>query len=164
MVLNSLVYESYGYASICSVPAEEAVSSSFAFLIGKLGQFANHRFAEEIASLGLRPRHCGVLAMLQSEHPSQLAIAQALKVSNSVVVNMLDELEDLGAVRRVRETADRRRHRIEITEHGRDLSTKAARIVHQLDDELLAPLSATQRDGLRAALRALAAGHGLPGG
>ncbi len=54
----------------------------------------------------------------------------ALGVSNSVVVNMLDELEELGAVRRVRETADRRRHRIELTDHSRELFRKAARIAH----------------------------------
>ncbi len=144
--------------------AEETISSSFAFQIGKLGQYATQRFAEEIAPLGLRPRHCGVLAMLKSDHPDQLSIARALNVSNSVVVNMLDELEDLGAVRRVRETADRRRHRIELTDHGRDLSAKAGRIANELDDELLASLTAVQLRRMREAVRALATSHGLPGG
>jgi len=143
--------------------AEETVSGSFAFLIGKLGQFATQRFAEQIAPLGLRPRHCGVLAMLQRADSAQLNIAAALRVSNSVVVNMLDELEELGAVRRVREV-DRRRHRIELTDHGRTLASEAARISHQLDEELLAPLTAAQVPALRKALASLAAAHGLPGG
>lgn len=144
--------------------AEESVSSSFAFLFGKLGQFATQRFAEQIAPLGLRPRHCGVLALLRADHPSQLTIAGALGVSNSVVVNMLDELEDLGAAHRVRETADRRRHRVELTDHGRALLRKAARIANRLDEELLAPLTAAQVGALRDSLRALAAEHGIPGG
>lgn len=142
--------------------AEETVSGSFAFLIGKLGQFATQRFAEEIAPLGLRPRHCGLLAMLVGENSAQLNIATALKVSNSVVVNMLDELEELGAVRRVREV-DRRRHRIELTEHGRALAAKAARIANDLDEELLAPLTRPQIVALRKSLGSLASGHGVPG-
>lgn len=145
------------------MPAEDPVSSSFAFLIGKLGQYATQRFAEQIAPLGLRPRHCGVLALLHAELPSQLTIATALGVSNSVVVNMLDELEDLGAVRRLRDTADRRRHRIELTDHGRDLVGKADAIAKQLDEELLAPLPATQLKALKRALSGLVAGHGLFG-
>jgi len=144
--------------------AERSLISSAAFLFGKLGQFVTQRFAEQIAPLGLRPRHCGVLALLKDDHPSQLAIAKSLGVSNSVVVNMLDELEDLGAVRRVRETGDRRRHRVEITDHGRTLLKKATRLANKLDEELLSPLTAGQVAQLRDSLRALSAGHGLPGG
>lgn len=143
------------------VSGEARGSSSFAFLLGKAGQFATQRFADQIAPLGLRPRHCGVLAMLQADLPAQLTIATALGVSNSVVVNMLDELEELGAVRRLRDPADRRRHQIELTDLGRELAGKAARIAKQLDDELLAPLDTGQRTALREALRGLAAGHGL---
>jgi len=76
---------------------------------------------------------------------------------------MLDELEDLGAVRRVRETADRRRQRVEVTEHGRALARKVARLAHQLDKNLLAPLDAIQAAALHDALRSLAEHHGLPG-
>jgi len=91
--------------------------------------------------------------MLQGDQLAQLDIASALDVSNSVVVNMLDELEDLGAVRRVRETTDRRRHRIDLTDRGRDL-----------DAELLAPLSKAQASAFREALGTLTVGHDLPGG
>lgn len=146
------------------MPAEESLTSSFAFLLGKLGQVATDRFAQQIAPLGLRPRHCGVLAVVGSGRPAQLDIAAALGVSHSVVVNMLDELEALGAVRRVRETVDRRRQRVELTDHGRTLAVTAARLAHQLDADLLAPLDATQTTALRDALRTLAAHHGLPGG
>ncbi|MCW2631213.1 MAG: putative MarR family transcriptional regulator [Pseudonocardia sp.] len=144
--------------------AEENLTSSFAFQLSKLGQYATDRFAERIAPLGLRPRHCGVLAVLQAGQPAQLDIASALGVSNSVVVNMLDELEDLGAVRRVRETEDRRRQRVELTAHGRTLAGKAARLAHELDTDLLASLGYAQATTLREAFRALAKQHGLPGG
>lgn len=144
--------------------AEETFTSSFAFQVGKLGQYATDRFAERIAPLGLRPRHCGVLGVLRASQPAQLDLASALGVSNSVVVNMLDELEDLGAVRRVRETEDRRRQRVELTDHGRTLARKATWLAHELDEDLLASLDDALAATLREALRTLAKEHGLPGG
>ena len=72
-----------------------------------------------------------------------------------------DILEDLGAVRRLRDPVDRRRHQVELTDLGRGLAGKAARIAKKLDEELLAPLDADQRAALRETLRGLAAGHGL---
>lgn len=146
------------------MPAEESLTSTCAFLLGKVGQFATDRFAERIAPLGLRPRLCGVLGVLRAGQPAQLDLASALGVSNSVVVNMLDELEELGAVRRVRETDDRRRQRVELTDHGRTLARTATRLAHELDVDLLASLDATQTAALRDALRGLAKEHGLPGG
>jgi DNA-binding MarR family transcriptional regulator len=146
------------------MPAEENLTNSFAFQLSKLGQYATDRFAERIAPLGLRPRHCGVLGVLQAGQPAQLDIASALGVSNSVVVNMLDELEDLGAVRRVRETEDRRRQRVELTAHGRTLARKATRLAYELDKDLLASLDDAQATMLREGFRALAKEHGLPGG
>jgi len=144
--------------------AEDTFTSSFAFQVGKLGQFATDRFAERVAPLGLRPRHCGVLGVLRAGQPAQLDLASALGVSNSVVVNMLDELEELGAVRRVRETEDRRRQRVKLTALGRTLARKATRLAHELDRDLLASLDDAQTATLRDAFRALAKEHGLPGG
>lgn len=142
---------------------QQPLTTSLAFQLGKLGQLATARFARKIAPLGLRPRHCGVLDLLQDEQTSQLAIANTLGVSNSVVVNMLDELEEIGAVRRAREPADRRRHRVELTEHGIELSRKATALAHQVDKELLADLSDAQAASLRRTIGALALTQGVPG-
>lgn len=147
--------------------AEAGTASTFAFAVSKLGQHASARFVELLAPLGLRPRHLGVLEMLRADQPAvqaQHTIATAMRVSNSVVVNMLDELEELGAVRRVRESTDRRRQRVELTDHGRALARQAAQLADQLDAELLAPLTATQTAALRGALRTLAVHHGIAGG
>ncbi len=146
------------------MPLEEPIASTFAFALSKLGQFASDRFAERLAPLGLRPRHCRVLELARTDSPVQLDIASAMGVSPSVVVTMLDELEDIGAVRRVRETADRRRQRVELTQRGQTLLRKARLLANQLDDELLASLSPAQRATLRDELHGLATKLELPGG
>ena len=147
------------------MPSQESVTDSLTFLLSKVGQVAAGRFAEQLAPLGLRPRHCAVLELLAAEPHGQLALARTIGVTPSVVVDMLDELEALGAVRRVRDTVDRRRQVIEITDEGRDLSRSAARVAGQVDVDVLGALDPAHLGELRKALARVAAAHRiLPGG
>ncbi|NUW43625.1 MarR family winged helix-turn-helix transcriptional regulator [Nonomuraea rhodomycinica] len=137
------------------------VTDSLAFLLSKLGQATAERFAERLAPLGLRPRHCAVLQLLEGAPLGQLALARTIGVTPSVVVDMLDELEGVGAVRRTRDTADRRRQLVELTDEGRELSLSAARAAAQVDAELLSGLAPDQRSALRRALTAIATAQDL---
>jgi len=143
---------------------EGSLTGNVGFLLGKLGQVASNRFAERLAAIGLRPRHCWLLESLRAAPTNQLDLARRLDVAPSVVVDMVDELERLEAVRRVRDTRDRRRQYVELTATGRTLLGRAARVGRDLDVELLAELSARQRTALRDALGVIAAANGLPTG
>lgn len=142
---------------------QESVTETVVFLLGKLGQAATTRFADALAPLGLRPRHCGVLELLAGGPVAQLDLSRSLGVTPSVIVDMLDELEALGAIRRIRDTADRRRQLIELTPEGRELGRQAAALARRADAELLGTLDAGQTATLREALGHLATAHGLPG-
>jgi DNA-binding MarR family transcriptional regulator len=131
---------------------DDSVASSVAFQLVKLGQQANNRFVDQLAPMGLRPRHCGVLELLRNGPLAQLNLANTLGVAPSVIVDMVDELQDLRAVHRVRGTTDRRRQFIELTAHGRALIRRAANAARELDAELLRELSQEQRAALRASL------------
>jgi DNA-binding MarR family transcriptional regulator len=144
------------------VAAQESVASSVTFLLGKLAGVSTGRFAERIAEFGLRPRHCGVLERLAAAPATQLDLARALGVTPSVVVDMLDELESLDAVRRNRDPADRRRQIVDLTPSGRALIAKAAHAARQVDAELLTNLDPTRRADLLLTLRQLAQENGFP--
>lgn len=126
------------------------------FQLLRLGQVAGHRFVDLLAPLGLRPRHCSVLELLRDGPMAQLELARRVGVAPSVVVDMVDELQDLHAVARVRDPSDRRRQYVQLTAHGRDLLRRAANAAHTLDTDLLRDLDSTQREALRAALRLMA--------
>jgi DNA-binding MarR family transcriptional regulator len=147
--------------SIGGVAKEESVTETLAFLLGKVGQTATARFAERLASSGLRPRHCAVLELLAGGGMAQLELAKAIGVTPSVVVDMLDELEREAAVRRVRDTVDRRRHLIELTPAGDTLRRDAVRLAREIDEELLAGFDADQAAALRNGLRRIAGNTGL---
>jgi DNA-binding MarR family transcriptional regulator len=127
------------------------------FLLGKLGTLAASRFAARLAPRGLTPRHCSVLEFAAAQPLSQLDLAERIGVTPSVVVDMLDELESLGAVRRVPDPADRRRRLVELTPEGDTLRQFAARAAHEVDAELFDPIPSA----VRRSLTELGARHGL---
>src|SRR2546421_4762706 len=97
-----------------------------AFLLAKLGRVALDRFAARLQPLGLRPPHCGLLAVIaQRQDSSQQELGRLLGQAPSGIVAMLDDLERLGAVRRVRDDVDRRRHLLALTPAGRELLARA---------------------------------------
>lgn len=139
---------------------DESVASSVTFQLLRLGQVANLRFVNQLAPLGLRPRHCAVLELLRNGSMAQLELANRLGVAPSVVVDMIDELQELHAVDRVRSTSDRRRQFVELTAHGRSLIRRAANAARALDADLLRDLDSAQSEGLRAGLHQVVEGHG----
>jgi DNA-binding MarR family transcriptional regulator len=145
------------------VAEEKVLTNSAAFLVAKLGEKVTARFADRLAPLGIRPRHCALLAILATGSAPQMDLARGLNVTPSVVVDMVDELEALAAVRRVRDAADRRRQVVELTAPGRRLLTRSAALASELDNELLNSLPSDERGMLLTALRQLGSSHGLPG-
>jgi DNA-binding MarR family transcriptional regulator len=160
---------SFGCLIICgkyhkTITREFSIADRFVFLVGKLGGVATARFAEELAPLGLRPRHCSVLEWLGRAPMSQLDLARRIGVAPSVVVDMVDELERLGAVRRTRDAEDRRRQVVDLTDVGRTLASQAVERAGRLDAELLTGLDAAEVEALCGTLRRLARAAGVAGG
>jgi DNA-binding MarR family transcriptional regulator len=117
------------------------ISQTSGYLLTKLGQVAFESFALKLEPLGLRPKHCGALALLDSvKQPSQQSLGLALGVVPSAVVGVLDDLEELGAISRTPDPDDRRKFRIELTATGRSLLRDATRFANEVDAELLAQL------------------------
>lgn len=65
------------------------------------------------------------------------------------VVVLLNELEGLGLTIRHRDPADRRRHRVQLTNSGREALSDAAHVHADIEEELLQALDADERATLR---------------
>ena len=129
------------------------LTNTAGYMLSKLGQAATEEFAERLRPLGLRPRHCGLLAAIRGmPMTSQLALGQALNVVPSAIVPVIDDLEALGAINRVPDEADRRRYAIQLTPKGAALLQQAMAIALKLDDAILASLEKDERDTLRRLL------------
>ncbi|MEU1349578.1 MarR family winged helix-turn-helix transcriptional regulator [Streptomyces sp. NPDC005775] len=143
---------------------QEKLTDTASFRLGMLGAITADRFAERIAVHGLKPKHAGLMALLAGgAAASQQEIARAMGVTPSLVVGLADHLEELGAVARERDPADRRRQVLTLTGRGRDLLALCTTTARAIDEELTAGLDDATRDGLHEALAVLAERAGLPG-
>jgi DNA-binding MarR family transcriptional regulator len=78
----------------------------------------------------------------------QHELVDALCIDAKNVVLLLNELEDRGHLIRRRDSEDRRRHRVFITELGREALERAARVQQEVEDQVLQALDADERETL----------------
>jgi DNA-binding MarR family transcriptional regulator len=78
----------------------------------------------------------------------QQELVDALCIDAKNVVLLLNELEDGGHLIRRRDTEDRRRHRVYITDSGRAALEQAAQAQADIEDEVLLALDADERAAL----------------
>ncbi|XVU26622.1 MarR family winged helix-turn-helix transcriptional regulator [Actinoplanes sp. CA-054009] len=139
--------------------------TNVSFRLGVLGVAQEAQFAAGLAGLELKPKHVAVLSVLRLKGAeSQLELAQVMRVAPSLVVLLVDQLEIRGAVRRVRDPADRRKQQVHLTVEGARLLEAATEVSARLDEELISSLSAADRAALSRVLDRLAAGDGLLSG
>ena len=104
----------------------------------------------------LTHKQVGLLAAVDAGlASSQRDIAARLNVAPSLVVSLVDQLADLGAIDRERSAADRRVQVITLTPKGRELLAESAAAVEELDAELRARLSPAGREALATVLKEL---------
>lgn len=74
------------------------LTSTLTFRLGTLGAVLTDRFTARLAAHDLKPKHVGLLAVLDSGvAASQLDVAKIMSVAPSLVVSLADRLEELGA-------------------------------------------------------------------
>jgi DNA-binding MarR family transcriptional regulator len=88
---------------------------------------------------------------------SQLALAQAIGYDKTRLIGLLDALEHAGLITRAPDPADRRARIVALTAEGRRRHAAAQADIHAMEDDLLSPLSAGDRQALRRVLRQLIA-------
>ncbi|MEU8622197.1 MarR family transcriptional regulator [Streptomyces sp. NPDC048623] len=138
------------------VKGAAALRATLVFNLGTLGALASDRFAARVEAIGLKPKHAGLLAALDAgSAASQQELATRLGVAPSLVVALADQLQELGAVDRVRDPEDRRRQVLTLTPEGRRLLARCAEAAEAADADLTAGLTAAQRTTLTRTLRTL---------
>ncbi|MFB4317566.1 MarR family winged helix-turn-helix transcriptional regulator [Actinomadura sp. 21ATH] len=105
--------------------------------------------SEGLAQVDARKWHYAVLASLQEYGPgSQATLSRRTGIYRSDMVGVLNELAERELVERTPDPGDRRRNVITITAQGRRHLRRLDRILDDLHDELLAPLTSAERDQL----------------
>jgi len=130
---------------------EPACAPGTMVLMSRLAKQFYRRSDEEL--LGMHLRHLVALAYVRDhdECPQQ-ALADAFCMDANNVVLLLNELEDLGYVTRLRDPGDRRRHLVQLTAAGRDALARTEQAQGAIEDEVLGALAPDERATLKQLL------------
>jgi DNA-binding MarR family transcriptional regulator len=135
---------------------EELLGSTL-FLLARLGYALKARLVEEFEQAGFSIYQYGVLATLsEGACGTQATLADVLHLDRSLLVGVLDELEERGLVERQRDSNDRRRHAVSLTSEGKRQLVKLRKLVKGIEEAVLEPLEQRSRDSLHKALLTLA--------
>jgi len=113
-------------------------------LLTRLAKQVYRRSSEEL--LGMHLRLLMTLSYLRDHDGCpQQELAEVLCMDANNVVLLLNELEDMGHITRLRDPLDRRRHRVELTRQGVDALAQAELAQETIEDEVLGALDADER-------------------
>ncbi|QJS99844.1 MarR family transcriptional regulator [Streptomyces asoensis] len=116
-------------------------------LLSQLTMRSDRLITEGLARADARKWHYAVLASLQEHGPaSQAELSRRSGIYRSDMVGVLNELAERDLVERAPDPDDRRRNIITISARGRRHLRRLDKVLDDLHDELLAPLSPAERD------------------
>jgi DNA-binding MarR family transcriptional regulator len=96
------------------------------------------------SEMGMSLRHFQALYCIQGAVP-QRELAETLCIDANNTVILLNELEDAGWVVRERDSSDRRRHMVRVTDAGREAYNKALLARDVVQDPVLGRLDPDER-------------------
>ena len=116
-------------------------------LLSQLTARSDRLINEGLGQVDARKWHYAVLASLEEYGPgSQAELSRRSGIYRSDMVGVLNELTGRHLVERAPDPGDRRRNIITISARGRRHLHLLDKVLDELDDELLAPLSPAERD------------------
>ena len=134
--------------------ADPPVTEFAGQLFFRLWRATHTRAADALETVGLTPALFALLNVIGArEGAIQQELGSAMGIDRSTMVALIDQLESAGLAKRRPSATDRRARQIEITPKGRRLLQRARRMVAQVEDEVLAGLTAEERRELEALLR-----------
>ncbi len=137
------------------------VESDLGWALGTVTRSYLRIAAEAVADLPGGPRGYQVLSSAaKGDAGTQLAMAQRLGVDRTVMTYLLDDLEKAGLVERRPDPSDRRARRVLLTEAGNARLCDVERRLRRVEDHVLGPLDAAERDTLRTLLQRIAVASG----
>jgi MarR family transcriptional regulator for hemolysin len=144
IVGNSLAYNKQAY--YISSMTQSPWDRSFGFLLHDIARLMRKRYDQRARPLGLTRAQWQALTHLQRhEGVNQSGLAELLELEPITVARLIDRMEEAGLVRRRDDPADRRAHRLYLTERARPVLEHC----RSLGDEMRAEAFAGIADGER---------------
>ena len=119
---------------------------SFGFLVHDVARLFGHRFNQRaLLFLGLTRAQCKVLGYLaRNEGINQAGLADLLEIKPMSLVRQIDRMEQDGWIERRPDPADRRAHRLVLTQKARPILARILDLSNEIRTDAFAGLSAAE--------------------
>ncbi|MFJ9735959.1 MarR family winged helix-turn-helix transcriptional regulator [Streptomyces sp. NPDC101171] len=126
------------------LPAIRALPS---WVLGRAAARGRALVADALAAEGMKMWHHVVLSAVRDLAPvAQADLGRGVGLDAKDLVGVLNDLQSAGFVLRAPDPKDRRKNAVSLTEEGARLLVRCEKAAREANDELLAPLSTTERD------------------
>ncbi|MGW0883976.1 MarR family winged helix-turn-helix transcriptional regulator [Streptomyces sp. NPDC002671] len=124
-----------------------AIRSLPSWLLGRAAARGRGLVADALAAEGMKMWHHVVLSAVRDLGPvAQADLGRSVGLDPKDVVGVLNDLQSNGLVVRSPDPRDRRKNAVTLTDEGARLLTRCEQAARAANDELLAPLSAAERE------------------
>lgn len=129
-------------------------------LIRRAHQFSYAVFMEETATFGVTPVQFAILnVLIDTPGVDQITLAGRVAFDAATSGSVISRLEARGWIRRESDVHDRRRKLLWVTPQGEKMAQQMKRLVAKVQNRILEPLNAGEREQFMALLGKLVAGH-----
>lgn len=143
--------------------APERLRTMASWLLGQAALISQRLGNEHLGAMGAsRPQAALLSALDEVEQASQAELGRRLGIDPGDMVRLVATMQKEGWLKRTPDPDDRRRNLVAITPAGRDRLRQLDKVTAQVQEALLAPLSATQRKDLTHLLTHLISHHTTP--
>ncbi|MFD5945168.1 MarR family winged helix-turn-helix transcriptional regulator [Streptomyces collinus] len=130
-----------------------AIRSLPSWLLGRAAARGRALVAAALAEEDMRMWHHVVLSAVRDLGPvAQADLGRGVRLDPKDLVGVLNDLQSAGLVVREPDPKDRRKNAVSLTERGARLLKRCEKAARAANDELLAPLSAAEREQFTAML------------
>lgn len=130
------------------------------WLVSQAALLAQRTVSDRLGAVGGHRREFSLLTALDESGPdSQAALSRRCGIDRSDMVALVNDLARGGLVERRPDEIDRRRNVVSLTAAGRERLQALREVIAAAQDELLAPLSASERERLVALLTTVLEHH-----
>ncbi|MCK8432685.1 MarR family transcriptional regulator [Streptomyces sp. D2-8] len=131
-----------------------AIRSLPSWLLGRAAARGRALVAEALAEEDMRMWHHVVLSAVRDLGPvAQADLGRGVGLDPKDLVGVLNDLQSAGLVVREPDPRDRRKNAVSLTARGARLLKRCEKAARAANDELLAPLSAAEREQFTGMLR-----------
>ena len=144
---KSLAYNKQAYYVIAM--RQSPLDRSFGFLLHDIARLMRKRYDQRARPLGLTRAQWQALTHLQRhEGINQSGLAELLELEPITVARLIDRMEEAGLVRRRDDPADRRAHRLYLSERARPVLEQCRALGDAVRAEAFAGIADAEREHL----------------